>query len=239
MPAACAAALAGVAGIGVAGTLVWAALSPEAQLFGPTLIAPRRPEEIALTFDDGPNPAATPRLLEVLARSNVRATFFLIGDFVRQRPELVREIAAAGHIVGNHTMTHPWLAWQSERRVREELTGASAAIEDVLGEPVRYFRPPHGARRPAVLRIAREMRMTPVQWNVICMDWKLTRAEDVLRRAEQGIERNRARGFATNLLLHDGGEQGLGAPRMGTVEAVEKLLERRSGMRFVGVDAWG
>ncbi len=238
MPTAGVAALAGAAGLAIAGTLVWAALSPEAQLFGSTLIAPRRPDEVALTFDDGPNPAATPRLLEVLARANVRATFFLIGEFVRQRPDLVRQIAAAGHIVGNHTMTHPWLAWQSERRVREELVGASAAIEDALGQPVRYFRAPHGARRPAVLRIAREMGMVPVQWNVMCMDWKETEAGSILRRAELGVERNRARGVATNLLLHDGGEQGLGASRMGTVEAVEQLLVYYPDLRFVGVDDW-
>jgi len=226
----------GLAAIG--GTLAWAALSPESQIFGKTLIAPSRPDEFALTFDDGPNPAVTPRLLDALAKANVRATFFLIGGFVRQCPELVREIAAAGHLVGNHTMTHPWLAWQTERRIREELGGASAAIEDVMGEPVRYFRAPHGARRPVVLKVAREMGMVPVQWNVICMDWSPIGVNEIFDRAVRGVERNRRRGFATNVVLHDGGQAGLGQPRMDTVRAVQRLLERYAGMRFVRVDAW-
>lgn len=233
--------LGGAAGLAVSlmGGAAWAALSPESQIFGRTLIAPGRANEFALTFDDGPNPEVTPRLLEVLAKAEVRATFFLIGGFVRQCPELVREIAAAGHLVGNHTMTHPWLAWHTERRIREELRGASAAIEDVLGEPVRYFRCPHGARRPVVLEAVREMGMVPVQWNVICQDWRPIGVEGILGRAVNGVERNRRRGMATNLVLHDGGQEGLGAPRMDTVRAVERLLEKYAEMRFVGVDAWG
>ena len=229
---------AGLAAVAAGGTVAWAALSAESQIFGRTLVAPRRPDEIALTFDDGPNPAATPALLEVLARVGVRASFFLIGDFVRQCPDLVREIRAAGHVVGNHTMTHPWLAWQTERKIREELSGASAVIEDVLGERVRYFRCPHGARRPVVLRAAREMGMVPVQWNVICQDWKPLGAEGILTRAADGVERRRRRGVATNLLLHDGGQEGLGARRMDTVTAVEMLVERYRGTKFVGVDDW-
>ncbi len=229
---------AGLAALAAGGTLAWGALWPESQIFGRTLIAPRGSEEIALTFDDGPNPAATPALLEVLERGGVRATFFLIGGFVRQCPQLVREIRAAGHVVGNHTMTHPWLAWQTEWRIREELQGASAAIEDVLGEPVRYFRCPHGARRPVVLKAAREMGMVPVQWNVICGDWSPIGAEAIFRRAVSGVERSRRRGYATNIVLHDGGHLTLGANRMGTVRAVERLVERYRGSRFVGVDAW-
>ena len=90
-----------------AGTLTYAALSPQSQLFGKLLIATRNPNEIALTYDDGPNDVATERLLEVLARNNTRATFFLIGRYVQQRPAIARAIAAAGHLIGNHTMTHP------------------------------------------------------------------------------------------------------------------------------------
>lgn len=223
----------------LSGGLAWAALSPESQIFGKTLVAPPRVEEFALTFDDGPNPEATPRLLEVLEHAGVRATFFLIGEFVRQCPELVREISAAGHLVGNHTMTHPWLVWQTERRIREELSGASAAIEDVLGERVRYFRPPHGARRPVVLEVAREMGMVPVQWNVICGDWNPIGVDGIVARAVRGVERNRRRGFATNVVLHDGGQEKLGAARMDTVRATERLLKKYAGMSFVGVDAWG
>ncbi len=136
-----------LAEIGIAGAVVCASaavatygsLAPESQLFGRTIVAGGDAAEFALTFDDGPNDPWTGRLLDVLARHQARATFFLIGKYVRARPELVREIRDAGHLIGNHTMTHPWLAVQSTARVREELAGCNAALEDVLGEKVRFF----------------------------------------------------------------------------------------------------
>src|ERR1700754_2530644 len=121
----------------LAGGCTYAALSAQSQLFGKVLIASRKPNEIALTYDDGPNDIVTERLLDVLAQHNVHATFFLIGNFVRQRPHIVRAIAAAGHLIGNHTLTHPWLAWQSATRIREELAGCNALLEDTLGVPIR------------------------------------------------------------------------------------------------------
>ncbi|MBN9614351.1 MAG: polysaccharide deacetylase family protein, partial [Acidobacteriales bacterium] len=126
-----------------AGGLAYAALWPQSQLFGRVLVAGSNPAEIALTYDDGPNDDATEHLLEVLARHEVHATFFLIGSFARQRPSLARAIADAGHVIGNHTMTHPWLSWQTASRIREELAGCNAVLEDILGAPVRFFRPPH------------------------------------------------------------------------------------------------
>ena len=99
----------GVAAVGAAaGVMLNAALRPYSQLFGPTLIAGNDPREVALTYDDGPNDACTESLLELLDRHNAKATFFMIGRFVRQRPDLARQVQAAGHLIGNHTMTHPW-----------------------------------------------------------------------------------------------------------------------------------
>ena len=168
----------------------YAALSAQSQLFGEVLIANRNPDEIALTYDDGPNDIVTERLLEVLAHHNVRATFFLIGRYVRQRPQIARVIASSGHLIGNHSMTHPWLAWQSATRIREELAGCNALLEDTLGVPIRYFRAPHGARRPAVLSIARSLGLTPVQWNIIPGDWQPVGAEEIAARTVRGITRN-------------------------------------------------
>lgn len=227
-----------LAAAGVGGTLAWAALSPGSQLFGSTLVAPPCPDEIALTYDDGPNPAATPQLLEVLARHGVRATFFLIGGFVKQCPALTREIAQAGHLIGNHTMTHPWLAWQTKRRIHEELLGASAAIEDALGARVSWFRAPHGARRPLVLQVAREMGMTPVQWNAMGYDWRAITGDKIANHVHRSVERNRRSGRGSNVLLHDGGHLGLGASRLESVRATEQLIERYCASRFVTVDAW-
>jgi peptidoglycan-N-acetylglucosamine deacetylase len=223
-----------------AGTFTYAALSAQSQLFGPTLIAPAKPNEIALTYDDGPNPSATPHLLEVLARHEVRATFFLIGNFVRQCPALVREIAAAGHLIGNHTTTHPWLTWQSNARIREELSACNKSLEDTLGAPVHYFRPPHGARRPYVLHTARELGLIPVQWNILAGDWKPIDAATIAARVTRGIAHNQRRNRASNIVLHDGGSLNLGAPRTPTVEATDQLLRTYipGGTKFVTLASW-
>ncbi len=221
------------------GTLAYATLAPQSQIFGPALVAPRRPDEMALTYDDGPNPAATPQLLEVLARHQVRATFFLIGRFVLAEPALVREIAAAGHLIGNHSATHPWLSFVSDARIRQELRDCNAALEDTLGAPVRYFRPPHGARRPYVLRTARELGLTPVQWNIICGDWNPVASDTIFTRAVRGISRNERSNRASNIVLHDGGHTALNAPRLATVDATDRLLNRYlSGKKFVTVNSW-
>lgn len=222
--------LAGAAVAGIAGTglLTYAALSAGSQLFGRTLIANRNRNEIALTFDDGPNDPYTEQLLEILAEHQVRATFFMIGRFVRQRPDIVRAVQAAGHLIGNHTMSHPWLVVESPAKVRHELADCNAALEDVLGERVRYFRPPHGSRRPDVLRAARELGLTPVMWNVIGHDWEPgIRAEDVLSHVERGLRRNRRAGRGSNIVLHDGGQAGIGQDRGGYGEGCADLASER------------
>jgi peptidoglycan/xylan/chitin deacetylase (PgdA/CDA1 family) len=219
----------------------YAALSAQSQIFGKVLIASRDPNEVALTYDDGPNDIVTERILEVLARHEVRATFFVIGRYVRQRPQIARAIAASGHLVGNHTMTHPWLAWQSSARIREELSDCNAVLEDTLGIPVHYFRAPHGARRPIVLRIAREAGLIPVQWNILPKDWEPIGAEEILARTVRGITRNQNRRRASNIVLHDGGQKALGQPRLPTVEATELLVQKynkQTGTKFVTVDSW-
>jgi peptidoglycan-N-acetylglucosamine deacetylase len=205
------------------------------------MIAPRRPKEIALTYDDGPNDLATERLLEILARDNIRATFFMIGSFVRQRPGIARAVAAAGHLIGNHTMTHPWLAWQSASHIQRELSDCNAALEDTLGQPVRFFRPPHGARRPFVLRTARELGLTAVNWNVIAGDWKSSATSAViLNRLERAIGHNRRGGTASNIVLHDGGPLAIGQNRMPTIEATAHLIDlcRSTSTLFVTPEDW-
>ncbi len=229
----------GVAALAAGGCL-YAGMAPGSQVFGRTLIAGSDPDEFALTYDDGPNDACTEQILEILARHEVQATFFVIGRFARERVALIRRIRAAGHVVGNHTWTHPVLLFQSPGRVREELAATSAALEDALGEKVGYFRPPFGARRPDVLRAARGMGMVPVLWNAMGYDWKPTTAEQVLSNLDKGIRRNRRRGCGSNLLLHDGGQAGIGQDRSHTVAATATLLDAwRGKVRFVTVEKWG
>jgi peptidoglycan-N-acetylglucosamine deacetylase len=229
------------AAAGLAGGCAYAALSPESQIFGSTLIAGSNPAELALTYDDGPNDRHTPQLLDLLAEHNVRATFFLIGNFVQERPDLVKRIHSAGHLLGNHTTSHPWLPLHAPRRVRNELAFCNATIEEATGARVRFFRPPHGARRPDILRIARSLGLTPVLWNAIGYDWRRGRsAAHIAESLERGIARNQQRGRGSNLLLHDGGHARMGADRSRSIEATRLILARYAPgvTRYVTVDAW-
>jgi len=233
-------ALLAAAGAGLAvGAGAYSARWPTSQIYGRTLIAPRRPEEIALTFDDGPNPRWTPLLLDTLAAHGVKATFFLIGQFAAQQPELVRRMHAAGHLIGNHTWTHPDLAITGKVQTREELTRTSGELERILGKPVQYFRPPFGSRRPATLRIARELGLTPVMWNAIAADWRATEPGPVADSLTRSIEKHSRRGWATTIVLHDGGHLTLEANRAASVAAAGLVAERfGASHRFVRVDAW-
>ena len=233
--------LGGAVAAGALATLARFGSRPDSQLFGQTLVAGNDPNEIALTYDDGPNDRATPELLEVLHRFGVRATFFMIGKFVQQRPDLAREVQAAGHLIGNHTLTHPFLANKPFSLIENELRGCNELLENALGVPVRYFRAPYGARRPAVLRCARELGLTPVQWNVQGNDWEPIGVRGVLRIAEKGLRTARRKGRGANVLLHDGFDEEMGADRSVTVQATELLLRnaQEQGRRLVTVDAWG
>ncbi len=224
----------------LAATWAHAALRPQSQIFGRTLIAGKDTREMALTYDDGPNDRCTEALLDVLAEHNAKATFFMIGRFVRMRPELARRVHEAGHLIGNHTTTHPWLAWQSARRIREELRGCHEDLQQAIGAPVRYFRPPHGARRPVVLRAAAELGMTTVQWNAMGYDWEPIAAPEIVANVEREIALEQDRGRGGNILLHDGSDIAMGADRRATVQATRMLLERmqRDGKRFVTVNVW-
>jgi peptidoglycan/xylan/chitin deacetylase (PgdA/CDA1 family) len=228
-----------ITGLAVGG-YAYAAQWPTSQLFGRTLIAGSDINAVALTFDDGPNDPYTQQLLELLAQYQVRAIFFLIGGFVRRRPELARAIRQAGHLIGNHTMSHPSLMKQRPSRVREELVGCNAVLEDATGEAVHWFRPPFGTRRPDVLRTAEELGLRPVMWNVTAHDWDATDSGALAARVQRGLDRNQRLRRGTNVLLHDGGHLQLGTDRSVTLAATRILLESWAGsnLRMVTVDAW-
>jgi peptidoglycan/xylan/chitin deacetylase (PgdA/CDA1 family) len=196
-------------------------MAPAGQWYGQTFTGlARGSRQIALTYDDGPNDPHTLRLLEVLAKHSVHATFFLIGRYVQQRPEIVREIVSAGHVVGNHTFTHPLLIFKSATEIRQQLSACRSALQDAIGNPSHLFRPPFGGRRPAVLRIARELGLDPVMWNVTGYDWSAPPAATIERKVT-----NQIRGGDV-VLLHDGGHKQMGADRSQTVIATDHLLTR-------------
>jgi peptidoglycan/xylan/chitin deacetylase (PgdA/CDA1 family) len=207
-------------------------MAPTGQWYGRTFTSlARGTKQLALTYDDGPNDPHTMRLLEVLAKHNVRATFFLIGRYVRQRPDIVREIVKAGHVIGNHTFTHLLLTFKSAAEVGKELSDCRAAIQDAVGEQSDLFRPPFGGRRPAVLRIARELGLQPIMWNITGYDWDAPPAAVIEKKVS-----NQIRGGDV-ILLHDGGHKQMGADRSQTVLATDHLITRykSEGYDFVTI----
>jgi peptidoglycan/xylan/chitin deacetylase (PgdA/CDA1 family) len=196
-------------------------MAPTGQWYGRTFTGlARGSRQIALTYDDGPNDPHTLRLLEVLATHGTQATFFLIGRYARQRPDIVREIAQAGHVVGNHTFTHPLLIFKSEAEIGQQLSECRATLQDAVGQHSNLFRPPFGGRRPAVLRVARELGLEPVMWNVTGYDWNAPPAVVIERKVARQI-----RGGDV-ILLHDGGHKHMGADRSQTVIATDRMITR-------------
>jgi peptidoglycan-N-acetylglucosamine deacetylase len=225
-------ALTGAVSIAAAGTAGYQSMAPTGQWYGQTFTGlSRGSRQLALTYDDGPNEPHTLRLLEVLAKHGVQATFFLIGRHVQQRPDIAREIAHAGHIVGNHTFTHPLLTFKNEREIKEQLSACQAALQDAIGDHSDLFRPPFGGRRPAVLRVARKLGLQPVMWNVTGYDWNAPPAAAIERKVA-----NQIRGGDV-ILLHDGGHKQMGADRSQTVIATDGLIARykAEGYEFVTI----
>ena len=207
-------------------------MAPTGQWYGRTFTGLKPgARQLGLTYDDGPNDPHTLRLLEVLARHNVKATFFVIGRYLKQRPDIARELVRAGHIVGNHTFSHPNLIFASARQTAMQLRDCEQALTDAVGEHSRLFRPPFGGRRPATLKIARALGLEPVMWNVTGWDWKGKPSEYLERKVIQQI-----RGGDV-VLLHDGSHAAFGADRSQTVIATDRLLARykSEGYEFVTI----
>jgi peptidoglycan-N-acetylglucosamine deacetylase len=218
--------------VATAGATAYHAMAPRAKGFGATFVGgPAGSKQIALTYDDGPNDPHTLKLLDVLAKDDVHATFFLIGRYVEQRPDIVRDVLKAGHAIGNHTFTHPSLALTGAVQTRIQLEECQRAVQDATGETPRLFRPPFGARRPHTLRIARSLELQPVMWSVTSWDWKMPPAAKIVETCNRHI------GDGAVVLMHDGSHLGFGADRWQTVVATHLLIEawRARGYEFATI----
>lgn len=181
---------------------------------------PRAERELYLTFDDGPNPSETPRLLDLLARHEVRATFFMIGDIVEQHYAVAKAVADAGHVLGNHSMTHPWFNRISSSEEVREIDAADAVLASVDGKPVHTLRPPHGRATLTSIRTAKQRNATLLLWSHDSLDYKLD-GEQVLKRLN---------GFSLHggevMLFHDDG----GAAHYALERAIPRW--KAEGFRF-------
>ncbi|HKR86475.1 MAG TPA: polysaccharide deacetylase family protein [Terriglobales bacterium] len=196
-------------------------MAPRSQWFGRAFCSlPRGMKQIAFTFDDGPNDPHTFHLLDVLSKHNVSATFFMIGRYVRQRPEIAREVKNRGQMIGNHTFTHPFLPFEPLSNVGKELEECREALTDAVGEHSNLFRPPWGARRPAVFRTARQLGFEPIMWSVTGFDWNAPSAEYIQKKVTRQVSGGDV------ILLHDGGHKAFGTDRSRTVKVVDWLLTR-------------
>ena len=212
----------------VVGYAAYASAWPSSQRWGKGIWRlPGNGDEIALTFDDGPS-NETPRLLSILDKLDVKASFFLCGACVAHRPHVARAIVEAGHVVGNHTYSHPFLPLCSRARVREEIFQTQAVVAAETGKSPRLFRPPFGFRVPALRRVLPELELLSVHWTVIGMDWKWEAA----RITRHVLARTRPGGI---LCLHDGDRARREANRAQTLEAVQEIVPRLRdrGFRFV------
>jgi peptidoglycan/xylan/chitin deacetylase (PgdA/CDA1 family) len=224
------AALLTTAALGGATGLGYSAMVPRSQWFGPTFTGgAAAARQIALTYDDGPNDRQTPELLETLDKHGVKATFFMVGRYVNLHPKVAEAVARAGHAVGNHTYTHPNLIFCSRTQIRAQLEECERALSGAVGEHSRLFRPPFGARRPQVLRVARHLGLTTVMWSITGYDWNANPADKiaahVVRRAHGGDV----------ILMHDGGHLACGADRKHTVMATERIIQRCRDLGFAFV----
>ena len=172
-------------------------------------------QSIALTIDDGPDPAYTPQVLRLLRQYHVTATFSMIGIHVAAYPHLARAVAEAGHTIANHTWTHADLQGMPARRVHSELARASDAIRAATGVHPALFRAPYGAWSAAVIRQCEQMKMVPLDWSVDPRDW----AEPGVRRIVRRIMEQTRPGSI--ILEHDGGGN-----RSQTVAALRVVLPR-------------
>lgn len=190
---------------------------PQWQLFGPSLCRVQTSRKIvALTFDDGPDPASTPALLDLLARKGAKATFFCIGRLVAQHRELTRRIAVEGHLVGNHSFAHSVRTnFFSDESLALDLQEAQQEIAQTVGRAPEFFRPPMMLTNQRVFRVTHQLSLKVAGCSVRAYDLRSESRQKVLARVLRQLKPGAI------VALHDGG-----VPPTGLVELAEPLLDR-------------
>jgi peptidoglycan/xylan/chitin deacetylase (PgdA/CDA1 family) len=208
-------------GISVIGGAVHGAFHRNSPLFGPALgkIESGR-KAVALTFDDGPNPDATPLILDTLREKGVRATFFVLGSHAERWPELVRRISNEGHQLGNHGYFHRKLQFKSPFYVSRDIRLGIRAIKRAGAPAPKYFRAPHGFRSPWTTPIASSYGERTVGWSLGVWDSDRPGVEEIVRRTLEGVSPG------SIVLLHDGDGYNPDGDRMQTAAALPLIIDR-------------
>jgi peptidoglycan-N-acetylglucosamine deacetylase len=167
------------------------------QMVFPNVIWKTGSAGVHLTFDDGPDPAATPRVLELLAKNSLKATFFLLGANVEKHPEIARRAAEEGHLLGIHAYDHVRLAFRSRKMIQDQLERTRSAVQMATGHDVRLFRPPFGFLEPSLLKHIGQMGFSTVMWDVDPGDWLEKDPVLIAKRVEKSAK------AGSIVLLHD------------------------------------
>ncbi|WP_221357893.1 polysaccharide deacetylase family protein [Streptomyces beigongshangae] len=174
-----------------------------------------RGRSMVLTFDDGPDPRYTPDILRVLRAHDVRAMFFVCGGMAADNKDILRRMSDEGHVVGNHTWSHPLLTRLSRSAIRSQMERTCDVVQEAYGERPGWFRAPYGAWNRAAFQIGADLGMEPLAWTVDTLDWTTPGARTIERRVVRGA----APGVV--VLAHDAG-----GDRSQSVRALREYLPR-------------
>lgn len=217
-------------GLGVLGSAAHGAFYRNSRVFGSVLgQLPSHDKQVSLTFDDGPNPDATPRILDALREHDVKATFFILGAHAERWPDLVRRVVSEGHQIGNHGYFHEKLHLKSPFYVKRDIVLGKRAIERAGGSTPRFFRAPHGFRSPWVTSIAASLGERTIGWSLGVWDSDRPGVKAIVDRTIEGTKPG------SIILLHDGDGYNANGDRMQTARAVPEIISRLrdNGFKFV------
>lgn len=184
-------------------------------------------KKVALTFDDGPDVAITKQILNILKKERVPATFFVTGRMVKEYPQMLKQIAQDGHIIGNHTWSHPQLTKISDQKIVTELQRTNDIVEKEIGKKMLLFRPPYGATNSRVRKLAKEQGFLIINWSVDTNDWRGNSGPTI----EEIVKKQISNGGI--ILQHNAGDK-----LQGTVDALPKIIKflRDQNYQLVTVD---
>lgn len=184
-------------------------------------------KKVALTFDDGPDIEVTSKILKILREEHVPATFFVTGRMVKEYPQMLKQIDEEGHVIGNHSWSHPQLTKLSSEKIESELHRTNEIIEKVVGKKVLLFRPPYGATNSRVQQVIKKNGFLIINWSVDTNDWRGNSGSTIEKIVKQQVSPGGI------ILQHNAGNK-----LQGTIDALPKMISflKSQGYQLVTVD---